>query len=220
MIDKWFPAVISALVLAVFAVIGSALVGVAYEGTAERIEENERQALLDLLGQIVPAQRFDNDMLADTITLDGVEELGGGPVTVYRARADKQDVAAIFSPVITPGYAGRMSLIVGIYADGTVAGVRVLRHHETPGLGDKIEAERSPWILGFAGKSLGNPSEERWKVKRDGGDFDQFTGATITPRLLVAAVKRTLRYFLHNQNRLFAAEASTPPNPEQADANG
>lgn len=219
LLEKWLPALISALVLAGFAAIGSSLVGVSYLGTAERIADNERQALLDQLGEIVPQSRYDNDMLADSITLHGVEELGSGPVTVYRARKEGQDVAAIFSPVVTPGYAGYMSLIVGVYADGTIAGVRVLKHHETPGLGDKIEAQRNPWILGFAGRSIGNPPLERWKVKRDGGEFDQFTGATITPRLVVGAVRRTLQYFLHNQNRLFNAEAA-PQAAEQGKDNG
>ena len=206
-LGKWFPALISAAVLAVFAVIGSALVGYSYQGTAERIEENERQALLDLLGQIVPQARYNNDMLSDTIKLQGVAELGGQPVTVYRARRNGEDVAAIFSPVVTPGYAGKMSLIVGVYSDGKVAGVRVLTHHETPGLGDKLEIERSNWITGFDGRSIGNPPLERWSVKRDGGEFDQFTGATITPRQATGAVKRTLLYFAHNQNRLFQAKA-------------
>lgn len=205
--DKWFPVIISAAVLGLFALAGSTLVGLSFEATAERIEQNEREALLRRLGQIVPQDRYDNDMLADVITIDGVEELGGGPVRVFRARKDKQDVAAIFSPVVTPGYAGYMSLIVGIYSDGRVAGVRVLRHHETPGLGDKIELSRSDWILEFDGRNLQDPPVEKWKVKRDGGVFDQFTGATITPRLVVSAVRRTLEYFSHHQGRLFSQPA-------------
>lgn len=214
-LEKWAPAFISALVLGIFAVIGSTLVGFSYQGTADRIAENERQALLRLLAELVPPDRYDNDMLQDTVTLHGVQSLGGGDITVYRARKGDRDVAAIFSPVLSSGYAGPIALIVGVYEDGSVAGIRVLRQHETPGLGDKIELSRTRWILGFDGKSLVNPSPNRWKVKRDGGDFDQFTGATITPRLVVDSVKRTLEYFRQHKQQLFANQAHGQGKPKQ-----
>jgi len=203
-VQKWLPALISAAVLGVFAIIGSTLVGLSHEGTVERIAQNERDALLRQMAAVLPQHRYDNDLLKDLIELHAPDALGDTPTKVYRARKNGEDVAAIFSPVTTPGYAGDIVLLVGIYTDGSVAGVRVVTHRETPGLGDKIEVKRHPWITSFAGKSLGNPSEDRWGVKRDGGQFDQFTGATITPRTVVAAVKRTLKYFHVHREQIFA----------------
>lgn len=206
-VRKWLPAFISAAVLGVFAIIGSTLVGVSYQGTVERIAQNERDALLRQMAAVLPHERYDNDLLNDRIEILAPGALGDRPTTVYRARKNGQNVAAIFSPVTTPGYAGEIVLLVGIYEDGSVAGVRVIRHRETPGLGDKIEIKRHPWITGFAGTSLNRPSQDRWAVKRDGGDFDQFTGATITPRTVVAAVKRTLEYFRGHRDQIFTRTA-------------
>jgi electron transport complex protein RnfG len=211
---KWLPALISGLVLSVFAVIGTTLVGISYQSTAERIAQNERDALLRRMAEILPADRYDNDLLLDTSELLAPAHLGSRPTTVYRARKEGRPVAAVLSPVTASGYAGDIALIVGIYADGTVAGVRVIRHKETPGLGDKIEVERSPWIRGLSGTSIGNPPLARWKVKRDGGDFDQFTGATITPRAVVAAVRRTLLYVNNNRAAVFGKTAEAPPAPD------
>ena len=92
------------------------------------------------------------------------------------------------------GYSGPINLLVAVNVDGTLSGVRVVSHKETPGLGDKIETNKDDWILGFVGKSLSNPSEALWKVRKDGGEFDQFTGATITPRAVVNAVREVLKY--------------------------
>ena len=112
--------------------------------------------------------------------------------------------------VAPDGYNGSIRLLVAINLDSTLAGVRVVQHRETPGLGDAIDAQRSDWILGFDGKSLTTPPRKDWKVKRDGGDFDQFTGATITPRAVVKAVKKALLYFQANGHGLFEH------NPDQA----
>ncbi len=218
-VRKWLPALISAGVLGVFAVIGSALVGLSYEGTVERIAQNERDALLRQMAAVLPHQRYDNDMLNDHIEVLAPGILSDTPTTVYRARKNGNDVAAVFSPVITPGYSGKIVLLVGVYYDGTISGVRVITHKETPGLGDKIEEKRHPWITRFAGRSLTNPSSDRWGVKRDGGDFDQFTGATITPRTIVAAVKRTLDYFQDNREKIFATATREPADDAaQADS--
>lgn len=206
-LQKWLPAVISALVLGVFAVIGTTLVGLSYEGTVDRIAQNERDALLNQMAAVLPHDKYDNDLLNDRIELHVPDALGDTPTIVYRARKGGENIAAVFSPVTTPGYAGDIVLLVGVYENGSVAGVRVITHKETPGLGDKIEVKRNPWITGFAGKTLGDPPEERWAVKRDGGDFDQFTGATITPRAVVAAVKRTLDYFRAHREQIFAGDA-------------
>jgi electron transport complex protein RnfG len=193
-----------ALLLALFAGFGSALVAVSYQATKERIRINERQALLRELQELVPRESYDNSLLDDSVQVTAPDFLGTPqPVTVYRARKEGKPVAAILTPVAPDGYGGPIHLLVGVNVDGTLAGVRVVSHKETPGLGDAIEVQRSDWILGFAGRSLGNPPEQQWKVKRDGGAFDQFTGATITPRAVVGAVRRTLEYFRSHRDQLF-----------------
>jgi electron transport complex protein RnfG len=118
-------------------------------------------------------------------------------------------VALLLSPVAPNGYSGAIRLLAAIRPDGTLAGVRVLEHRETPGLGDAIEARRSNWILGFEGRSLGNPEPLRWKVRRDGGDFDQFAGATVTPRAVVQSVYEALVFFKDRRDRLFEAPAGS-----------
>jgi electron transport complex protein RnfG len=185
---------IAAGLLAGFGIAGASLVAVTYEGTAERIAENERQALLSEMANVLPPSAVGGDLLTDTLTVSAPEALGARQTTVYRAREQGETAALVFSPVEAGGYAGPIRLIVGVKADGSLGGVRVLSHRETPGLGDRIEAERSDWIEGFEGKSLSDPTTERWTVKRDGGAFDQFTGATVTPRAVVKAVKKTLEY--------------------------
>lgn len=203
-LQRWMPALIAAALLAAFAVLGSLLAAASYVGTAERIAQNERDALLRQLGEIVPQTEYDNRLLQDTLNIQAPGALGAKQTLVYRARKAGQPVAAIFSPVIAQGYSGAIALVIGVREDGTLAGVRVLSHKETPGLGDKIEQRRSDWISKFTGRSLTNPAPADWKVKRDGGDFDQFTGATITPRAVVRAVRQTLEYYALHQTQLFA----------------
>ncbi len=194
----------SAGLLAVFAAVGTAALALTYSGTQSQIEANARAALVRSLQQLVPADRYDNDMAMDTLQLSE-PSLGNSPVTVYRARKGGQPVAAVVTTVAPDGYAGNIALLVGVNADGQLAGVRVVTHKETPGLGDKIDVDRNDWITRFTGKSLTNPSLDRWKVKKDGGAFDQFSGATITPRAVVGAVKRTLQYFEGHREALFAS---------------
>ena len=192
---------LSAALLGMFGVLGSALVALTYDGTATRIAANEKATLMREINKLVPAQSVDNDLLQDAITIDA-KQLANSPVTVYRARYQGRHVAVVLSPVDAPGYAGPIRLIIAIRENGTLGGVRVLKHQETPGLGDKIEEFRSDWVLAFTGKSLDDPGPDRWKVKRDGGDFDQFTGATITPRAVVAAVKKALVYYAEHKDYL------------------
>jgi len=194
----------TALLLMLFAVIGAALVGITYDSTYETIQYNEQQALLRQLNNIVPASNYDNDLLADTMELAADQNLGTTePSTAYRAKKQGKNVAVIFSAIAPNGYNGSIHLLVGVNHDGSLAGVRVVKHRETPGLGDAIEAQRSDWILAFTGKSLSSPNSKQWKVKRDGGTFDQFTGATITPRAVVKAVHSALLYFEANKQKLF-----------------
>jgi electron transport complex protein RnfG len=193
----------SGALLGVFGIIGAGLVGFSHDNTAARIAENERLALLRQLHVLVAADESDNDMSLDSIEVSDRRALGTDHTRVYRARRNGEISAIVLSPVVTQGYSGPIRLIVGVRRDGTLAGVRVLSHHETPGLGDKIEAERSDWITDFRGRSLGSPPASRWKVKRDGGAFDQFTGATVTPRAVVRGIRGALEYVRANEVRLF-----------------
>lgn len=197
------PIFIAGLLLAMFAVGGSGLVAFTYDQTAQRIKDNEREALLKNLHALVPEQSINNDIVADVVTVSSPDMLGGETIQVYRGRMDGKPVAAVFTTTVPDGYSGPIKLLVAVNQDNTLGGVRVVSHKETPGLGDKIEEEKSNWIYDFQGKSLTNPDISRWKVKRDGGDFDQFTGATITPRSIVQAVKNTLVYYKDNANKLF-----------------
>jgi electron transport complex protein RnfG len=198
----------AAVTLAGFSAVGVTLVALTQAGTRERIAEVERQVLLRHLHAVVSPDLHDNDPTRDVVEVHDPVRLGTDqPVTVYRARREGEPVAAILTPVAPDGYSGRIRLMIAVKQDGTLAGVRVLGHQETPGLGDAIEERRSPWITRFAGRSLTNPPRERWKVKRDGGDFDQLTGATITPRAVVKAVRNTLELFQAREDELFA----TPP---------
>ncbi|MDD3447745.1 MAG: electron transport complex subunit RsxG [Gammaproteobacteria bacterium] len=198
----------NALVLGLFAVAGTSLVGLTEEVTRDRIAANEREALLHNLNQVLPAASHDNDIPNDTIRFQ-VPELGGN-VTVYRARLKGQPQAAVFTTVAPEGYAGPIKLLVGVAMDGRLTGVRVISHKETPGLGDLIELEKSDWVLGFAGKSLGDPTPQQWRVKKDGGVFDQFTGATITPRTVVKSVYSTLTWFQAHRDEVFPREEKAP----------
>jgi electron transport complex protein RnfG len=155
--------------------------------------------------EIIPANQHSNDMLLDTVSIPRQywNTLGlnnGGELNI--AREDEKILAIIVPGIAADGYSGDIKLITGIYMDGTVAGVRVLSHSETPGLGDKIELRKSSWINSFKGTSLNDPKPARWSVKKDGGDFDQFTGATITPRAVVTHVKRALDYFAADHQRI------------------
>lgn len=197
------PIIIASLLLGVFAVIGSTLVSFTYENTKERIAENERQALLSKLYKLVPAEAINNDIVTDTTTVSSPDRLGAAETLIYLGRKDNQPVAAVFVTVAPEGYSGVIKMLVAVMADGTLGGVRIVSHRETPGLGDKIEEEKSDWITQFAGKSLFNPMQANWKVKRDGGVFDQFTGATITPRTVIRAIKNTLIYYREHKEQVF-----------------
>lgn len=203
---------ISSVLLGLFAIIGSGLVAFTYDSTAGRIAANERAFLLRSLHELVTPDMHDNDMFKDVIQVTNREFLGSKkPVNIYRARKDGNNVAVIINAVAPDGYNGDIVLLIAIDTSGKLIGVRVAKHRETPGLGDAIEVKRSNWILGFTGKSLENPGNENWRVKRDGGVFDQFTGATITPRAVVKAVHKALQYFQENSEMLFNSEVTGQP---------
>lgn len=194
----------SARLLGTFALAGSVLLAGTYALTKERIAQQERDSLQATLTEVLPQSRYDNRLLEDTVQISNPLLGTAESLTAYRARQAGQPVAVLF-PVIAPsGYSGAIRLLVGVAADGTLTGVRVLQHRETPGLGDKIETRRSDWIHQFAGLSIGQPAKSQWAVRKDGGQFDSFTGATITPRAVVAAVKNALLYFESNKTLLFS----------------
>lgn len=202
---------IAGALLAIFAVVGAALVAITYAQTKDRIAENERLALLEKLEALVPASSVDNDMIADSIQVHRADLLGGQTTNIYRGRLKGQPVAAILTSIAPDGYAGPIKLLVAVDTQGNLLGVRVISHKETPGLGDKIDEDKSDWIFSFAGKSLSNPSEQDWAVKRDGGSFDYFTGATITPRSVVKMVKNTLIYVRDQGERIYRPVEESKP---------
>jgi electron transport complex protein RnfG len=201
---------ITAAILLLFALVGTAMVAYTYDNTREKIAANERAMLLRKLHRLIPPGSHDNALLQDTLQVQNRTLLGTSePATVYRARLNGEPVALVITVVAPDGYSGAIRLLVGINVDGSLSGVRVVSHRETPGLGDAIEEERSDWILGFTGKSLQDPPLQQWAVKRDGGAFDQLTGATITPRAVVKAVRQALLYYRDRKEALFATNETT-----------
>lgn len=207
----------NALVLGLFAIGTVGTVTLLQQGTATRIQAAERAAQVRALGEILPAGSYDNDLLADTVQVEDPLLGRRGSAPAYRALKAGEPQAVILQATAPDGYSGAIQLLVGVFADGRLAGVRVVQHRETPGLGDKIEPTKSDWILGFAGKSLAEPDDAGWAVKKDGGQFDAFAGATITPRAVVGAVHRALRYFAAHRETLLglpaAGEAAGGPVP-------
>ncbi len=196
----------NSIILSLFALAMAAILGVTAESTKEKIAAAEKAAATKALLEIIPLERHSNDLLVDVLPVPksfwaslGLKQ--GGDIHI--ARNQSNTPVAVIVPAVAPdGYSGDIKLITGINMDGTLAGVRVLTHSETPGLGDKVELKKSEWILSFNDKSLTNPSELFWKVKKDKGEFDQFTGATITPRAVVNQVYRVLKYFQQDKERL------------------
>jgi len=207
--------VITAVILSLFAIAGTTMVAFTYDRTRDRIAANEREVLMRKLNVLIPRDEYDNNLFADTLQVRDPKLLGTDEaVTVYRARRKGKPVALVIAPVAPDGYSGKIKLLVGIGYDGILTGVRVSAHHETPGLGDAIDEERSDWIFGFDGKSLGNPPLDRWRVKRDGGAFDQLTGATITPRAIVKAVRKSLLYYREHRADLYVESVKSGAKPD------
>jgi electron transport complex protein RnfG len=202
----------NSLLLAIFAVCTTLLISTTYLQTRDNIALQKRKAEEKALLQIVSRERHNNSMLDDTIAV-GPEAAGLGlreEKRIYIARQNGEVIAAIIPAVAPDGYTGAVDLIIGVNTDGTIAGVRALSHKETPGLGDKVDIRKSDWVLGFNGHSLTNPAVDGWAVKKDKGVFDQFTGATITPRAVVAATLRALQFAEANRETLFASGGSKP----------
>jgi len=198
--------------LSLAAAVGAAVVLLAlvHDATRDRVTASERAHRAAAFDRVLGNASYDNDLLADRIEVRDPELLGtDASIPVYRARLAGQPVAAVLESVAPDGYSGSIRLLVGVTPDGRLLGVRVLQHQETPGLGDAIEERRSDWIRSFDGRSLGRPPMARWKVRKDGGDFDQLTGATVTPRAVVAAVRNTLLFVERQGPALFAPAAAS-----------
>ncbi len=196
MAEKKTSMIKAGLVLGLFSLVGIGLVSLTYSVTHEKIAENERLFLLKNLQELVPQSIHDNDLLADTIQVSNAEAFGqNNEITIYRAKKNEKLIALIATPTAPDGYNGSIKLLVAIKENGELMGVRAVSHHETPGLGDAIDTNKSEWVFSFNGRSLSNLDSKYWRVKRDGGEFDQFTGATITPRAVVKAVLKTLQYY-------------------------
>ncbi|WP_432698528.1 electron transport complex subunit RsxG [Marinobacterium sp. YM272] len=191
----------STLGIGVFAVVTAGVIAVTQVATSARIAENIEKAEAKALYEIVP-RSVDNELHEHRIRFDAPELDLSAPRVAWQAIVDGQ-VQTVIMPVVAPdGYSGDIHLLVGINRDDTVAGVRVLSHKETPGLGDKIEPSKSSWLQGFVGKTQSGPGDDSWAVAKDGGQFDQFTGATITPRAVVNATGRAIQYFRAHRARL------------------
>lgn len=202
------PVIRSGFLLGLIALLGTALLAGVNALTHERILEQEKNRVMQQFNAIVPNQSYNNNLLEDMIEIHAQSDFRQtGPVPVYRARMDGQAVAVLMIMTAPDGYNGDIRMLVGIDYQGVILGVRIISHRETPGLGDPIELGRSDWILGFTVKSLDNPEPHGWKVKKDGGEFDQFTGATISPRAVVRAVFNSLEYFEIHKLALFETPA-------------
>ena len=191
--------------LAACGLLASLVLGLGDVATQGAIERREAEDLQATLRQVLPAELYDNDLLASTrIVASAVEETGSERTEVYLATRNGEVTAVAFKMLATGGYAGPLTLMLGLDRDGEILGARVVSHAETPGLGDKVETAKSDWILKFTGRSLDNTSASAWRVKKDGGDFDQFAGATITPRAVVKGVAGGLRFFARHRQELLA----------------
>ncbi|MDR3353000.1 MAG: electron transport complex subunit RsxG [Zoogloeaceae bacterium] len=213
-----------ALILFLFVLFFTSILAAVQQWTRPVIEASLAEEKMRFINEVLPPESFDNDLLADTLVLPPAPELGTkAPGTVYRARKAGQDAALVLEAVAPDGYAGEIRLLLGISADGVITGVRVIAHQETPGLGDYIDPRKdknrkNPWINQFTGLATPQISESEWRVTKDGGRFAYRAGATVTPRAVVAAVKKAAHFAVREKARLFApaAEASGTGNANGA----
>lgn len=196
------------MTLAAIAAICTAMVALTYRLTADRIVANEQALLERSLEPVLSGLLFDSGVTESKIIIPPPHALPGSEAAIiYRVFAEGEPVAALFIVSARDGYAGAIKVLVGVDMRGIVTGVDILEHRETPGLGDRVESSKSDWVRQFAGRSLSDPEQSAWSIKRDGGDFDQLTGASVTPRAIVKAIYETLVYFSANQKNLFDATA-------------
>ena len=197
------------LTLAAIGAICTTLVAATYQATRDRIAANDKALLEQSLQPAIGGVSYDSGLTDSLLELEPPHALPGDDTAmIYRVFAAGEPAAALFAVTARDGYSGPIRVLVGIAYDGTVTGVRILQHRETPGIGDRIEASRSDWVLQFDGRSLGDPPAEHWAIRDDGGEFDQLTGASITPRAVIGAVRDTLLYFDAHRDEIFPVAAS------------
>ena len=197
------------LTLAAMAAICTLLVAATYQLTAERIAANERAWLERSLEPALSGVFFEGSVTESKLVIPPPHDLPGNDTAIiYRVFAEGAPVAALFAVTARDGYSGPIRILVGAGIDGSVTGVRIVEHRETPGLGDRIDQSRSDWVYQFDGRSLGNPVEARWLLEVDAGEFDQLTGASVTPRAVIKAIRDTLIYFDAHRDEIFALPAS------------
>ncbi len=198
----------TAVAMLAFAFIGTLLLAYVFIATRPAIEASEKEARLALFKQILPAENYDNDLLAAQVRIEPNDLLGNRlPNVANIATLQQKPAGVILEAIAHDGYSGDIKLLIAIRADGAISGVRVLAHKETPGLGDYIDIAHDNWIKWFDNESIAKTPVEKWRVKKDGGQFDYMVGATITPRAVVKAVLKALQYYEMNQQMLFAASA-------------
>jgi len=196
----------TAAAMIIFSLAASTALSVFYFITKSPIDESDARAKRIFLNQVIPADLYDNNLVKDTISVEPSPLLGNKKnIDVYRAKKNNQVIAVIIEAVAPDGYSGEIKTLVGIDQEDKILGVRVITHKETPGLGDYIEIDKSQWIKNFNLKSLDKASEKQWAVKKDGGDFDYISGATITPRAVIKSTYKCLLYSKENKKRLFTS---------------
>lgn len=196
----------TAAAMIIFSLAASTALSVFYFITKSHIDESDARAKRIFLNQVIPADLYDNNLVKDTISVEPSPLLGNKKnIDVYRAKKNNQVIAVIIEAIAPDGYSGEIKTLVGIDQEDKILGVRVITHKETPGLGDYIEIDKSQWIKNFNLKSLDKVSEKQWAVKKDGGDFDYISGATITPRAVIKSTYKCLLYSKENKKRLFTS---------------
>lgn len=202
-------AVQTALSLLAFAFVGTLMLAYVFDITRAPIEASEKEARLALFAQILSKGNFDNDLLKTTVQIPANAQLGNlQPSTANVAKINNKTVAVILEAIAHDGYSGDIKLLIALRADGTISGVRVLAHKETPGLGDYIDIAHGDWIKLFNNESVHKTPEAQWQVKKDGGKFDYMVGATITPRAVVKAVLKATQFFEANKATLFSIQTT------------
>ncbi len=193
----------SSLILALFTIASTSLVTITYSLTKNTITQQQQQQLLSTLNKVVPKTQYDNVLYKTCVLVKDPEALGTNqPMPVYLASLNGKHSGAAIEAIAPDGYSGTIRIIVGVSSNDQVTGVRVLSHQETPGLGDKIDTRISRWVDAFLGKTVESYDDKTWAVQKDGGQFDQFTGATITPRAIVNAVKKAVWFYKTHKNEL------------------
>jgi electron transport complex protein RnfG len=204
--DSFKKVSITASAMIIFSLVASAALSISYFLTKTPIEESDARAKRMFLNQVVPSNLYDNNLVKDTISVEPNPLIGNKKnIDIYRAKKNNQVIAVIIETIAPDGYSGEIKTLVGVDQKDKILGVRVITHKETPGLGDYIEVDKSHWIKNFNLKSLDEMGEKEWAVKKDGGDFDYVSGATITSRAVVKSTYKSLLYVKENKKRLFAS---------------